>query len=510
MEANNVVRGTFAITSIQIVQYIAQGLFYVVVTKTGALTETDLGLVSILTFLGFLTMTLTSLSLPTALTKYVSENLKKNEKMQVVIIRRTVNTSVLVFATLGLAVTIFLSGQISMYFWKTETYAPLIVFMSIYAFFHTLMSLFNASLQAFFLFEKVAVVSLVWVVLSRFLGASLALLHFGVYGVVFGYVVGYGAAFVLSFLFGRGQSPRISAPSSYMPMKPLLKFSFPLFLSSIILLGMNWADIAVLASLTSNYAVLGIYYLAANSVTFISALYVPISYTVLPLLSAQNSVKDFQSINNTLTIAGRYLYYLMLPTCVGLAMIAPTAIRSVYGHQYVYGSVSFAILSLAQVLVAFYMILTTTLTAIGKTSDIMKINIVSVLSYIALLLVLVPIFTDIGAASARFTMQVISLALTIHVLNKNVKVVVDKESLWKSALASIAIVPILILTEHILASFSVYLILIVDVLAAASVYLVLLYLLKALNHQDFGLLKRTFPFIARYLEVIEGIMVRKT
>jgi len=70
-------------------------------------------------------------------------------------------------------------------------------------------------------------------------------------------------------------------------------------------------------------------------------------------------------------------------------------------------------------------------------------------------------------------------------------------------------VPILILTEHILASFSIYLVLIVDVVVAGSVYLLLLYLLKALHHQDFELIKRTFPFVAKYSDVVERIMVRK-
>ncbi len=196
---------------------------------------------------------------------------------------------------------------------------------------------------------------------------------------------------------------------------------------------------------------------------------------------------------------------------MGLVAIAPTALNALYGHQYAYGSFSFAILSLAEILVAFYWILTTTLTAIGETSAVMQINIISVFSYIALLLVFVPILTDVGAASARFAMQAISIVIAIYLLSAraNLKVGVDKESLWKSAIASITIVPTLILVEHVLASLSAHLILVVDIVVGGSVYFLLLYLLKAVSHQDFELLRGAFPSLSKYIGAIERIVVRK-
>jgi stage V sporulation protein B len=507
MESISVAKGTIKITSVEIIKYLALALFYVVITKTGALTETDLGVLSILTFLGSTIPVLTSLSLPIALTKYVSESLKINDEAKAAIVRKTVNVTVTALSIMGLVITFLLSEPISQYFWKSKTYAPLIILMGFYAFFLGLDRLFSSSLQAFFLFGARSIVAIVSVVSSTILGVSLALLNFGVYGVMFGYIAGYSAASFASFMFGRR---KVSSPNSYMSLRPLLKFSLPLFLGQIVLLGLDWADIAVLASISSDYTVLGIYYLAARSVTFLSVLYLPIAYTVLPLLSAHHGIKDFQGIGNALKTVSRYIHYLMLPACIGVAMIASTALKVFYGHQYAYGSVSLAILSVTQILVALYYVFTTTLTAIGKTSDILKINIISVFCYIGLLLVLVPVFAGVGAASARFAMQAIGLAITVYLLSKNMKVVVDKKSLWKSIIASISIMPILVLTEHILASFSVYLILAVDIVAGVSVYLLLLYILRALDHQDFELLKRTFPSLIRYLDVIEKIMVRKT
>jgi hypothetical protein len=76
METSNLPEGTLQITLTNVLQYLILGLFYIVVTKTNALTQTDIGILSILSFLAA-TFSLTGLDLPTALTKFASEKLGK-------------------------------------------------------------------------------------------------------------------------------------------------------------------------------------------------------------------------------------------------------------------------------------------------------------------------------------------------------------------------------------------------------------------------------------------------
>ena len=77
MTTGNIPRGTLGITLANASQYIIIALFYMIVTKTNALTQTDIGTLSIIGFLASTFSLLTLLALPTALTKFTSEKLGK-------------------------------------------------------------------------------------------------------------------------------------------------------------------------------------------------------------------------------------------------------------------------------------------------------------------------------------------------------------------------------------------------------------------------------------------------
>ena len=104
----------------------------------------------------------------------------------------------------------------------------------------------------------------------------------------------------------------------------------------------------------------------------------------------------------------------------------------------------------------------------------------------------------------------ISLTLAIYVLRKYVKVKLDKESLWKSAVASIPTIPFLIILESPLTTkTSTTQTLTIEILVATSVYLLGLYALRALKSQDFELLRQSFPkSMSRYISIVESIIVR--
>ena len=78
MQNRNLPKGTLKITLANTFQYIIMALFYVVVTKTNSLSQTEMGTLSILSFLASTFSLFTLLALPTALTKFTSEKLEKN------------------------------------------------------------------------------------------------------------------------------------------------------------------------------------------------------------------------------------------------------------------------------------------------------------------------------------------------------------------------------------------------------------------------------------------------
>jgi len=507
LETNNIAKGTFQITSTNAIQYLVMGIFYIVVTKANALTPTDLGVLSILSFLTSTFSLFTLFDLPTALAKFASESLGKDQIKEAAAIQKTAKRVVLILSILGFAITAFSSELISEYFWGTPTYASFIVLMAIHAFLFNLTTLYNSSLQALCLFGKMAAVTLIYIVSSRTIAAALALFHLSVPGVLTGYIAGSIIAVTVAIAYTRGRLP---SSTNGAPIKPLLRFSFPLFLSSLTLLVLNWADIVILASVTSNYALVGIYRIVVSSIGVLSVVYMPVKLTILPVLSVRYGLENPKGIGEILRVASRYLLYVMFPSCLGLAILAPTALTFFYGPDYASGATPLALLSISVIILALYSLLTTTLTALGKTNQVLKISIAKALSTIALLIALVPFFEAVGAALTRLTVQAISLMLAIYTLQKYVKVKLDMEAIWKSAVASTATIPILIVIEFTISrKIPVIQVLAVEILAAASTYLLALYILKALNSQDFELLRQAFPkALSRYINFLEGLIVQ--
>jgi len=110
--------------------------------KDRSSAPSDLGVLSILSFLAPTVSLLTSLALQTAMTKYMAENVQ-NKPETAAAVQKTVITSVLIFSAIGFAMIAYFSETLSQYFWNNTIYAPLILFMCIYAFLSGLTSLYN-------------------------------------------------------------------------------------------------------------------------------------------------------------------------------------------------------------------------------------------------------------------------------------------------------------------------------------------------------------------------------
>ena len=507
LETNSVARGTIQIASTYIIQYLITGIFYIIVTRTGALTQTDIGILSILDFIATTFCLFTVLALPTALTKFASENLGKNQPEEAAAIQRTITRTVIILSLAGFSIATLFSGVLSQYLLGEGAYAPLIILISGYALLLNLITLYNSGLQALRLFGKMATVTIVSIVSGKIIAIILTLLRLNVTGVLIGQISGSLIALTAAVSFIRGRFPN---PHNNANLKPLLHFSFPLFLGSSIFLILNWADIVVVFFITSNPALVGIYSIVIKSIGILSIIWFPIMTTIFPVLSAQYGLQKPENISNVLKAASRYLAYAIFPACLGLASIAPTALTFFYGPNYTSGAAPLVILSIATIILSTYYLFSITLTAIGKTKNVLKINAISAVSSIMLLLVMVPPLEATGAALARLIVPGISLALAAGVLQKEIKVRLDKEAIWKSALASMAFVPFLAILERTISTkISIIQVLTLEFLVAACTYLASLYLLKALNNQDFELLRQAFPkSLAKYLSIIERIVVR--
>jgi len=507
METDNIARGIMRLTVANTLQCIFMALFYMIVTKTNALTQTDIGTLSILTFLVSIFSLLTYIALPTALVKFTSENLGKNQKEEAVATQKIIIKTVVTLSLIGLAVGVISSQLISQYFWDTTEYVIILILNFTYAFIANLMGLCSSVLNSLRLFGRMAIIAIAFITSSRIIAIILALLNMGVTGVIIGYTIGGIMALIVAVTLLRG---KLHKTTKTVSLKPLLRFSFPLFLGAVTTIILNWADIVIITSLTRDLSLTGIYGIAVNSAGTLTILYMSITTTILPALSAHHGLKKPENITKVIKTTSRYVIYIIFPSCTGLAIIAPTALTFFYGPSYAKGAIPLAILSIATIIAAFALLLTTTLTAIGKTGQQLKINTIAAISSILALLALVPLLETTGAAIARLIAQTIVVTLAVYILKKELKIRLDKEAFWKSALATAATIPVLLTLELAISTkLTTTQTLIIELLTAATIYLIALCILKALKKQDFELLRQAFPKpLTKYINIIERIIVR--
>jgi stage V sporulation protein B len=507
VEKNNVVKGTLKLTIANVFDRIIMAIFYIIVIQTNALTQKDIGTLSILSFLALTFSLLTMLALPIALTKFMSEKIGKNKPEEARGVHKIITKSILILSFAGFLIVIPLSQLISQYFWNNPDFIILLIINFIYAFLSNITTLCRSTLQALCLFGEMAIINITFIISSRIIAIALTTLQMGPTGVIIGYIIGSIITIIPAIYYLRN---RLLITTKKMPLKPILYFSFPLFLSAITLLVLQQADIIIITSFTGDLAQTGIYSIVVNSVATLSLLYIPVMTTLFPVISPHDSSGKLKNITKILKITSRYLIYIIFPACIGLAIIAHTALDFFYGLTYVKGATPLAILSISAIMTALYLLFETTLKATGKTEQILKINIIAAISSILMLLALVPLLDITGAAIARLITQVITITIAIYILNKKIKIQFDTESIWKSALSTTAMIPLLLTIEFALSSqLSTAQTLALEIAIGAGIYAVSLYLLKALKKQDFDLLKQAFPkFLTKFLSVIERIVVR--
>jgi len=222
-------------------------LFYITIAKTNALTQADIGALSILSFISSTFILITGLALPTALTKFASEHLGKNQPQEAASVVRTTAKTVVLLSFTGFVIAVALAEHLSQYLFGTPVYAPLIILILIHTLLFSIITVCRSTLQALYLFGKMATLTITFIIISRVTGATLALLQMGLNGVLIGYLAGSIITLAVALIFVRGRLPK---PTHNTSLKPILIFSLPLFLSNLTLLIL----VQIFLSLKTNHA----------------------------------------------------------------------------------------------------------------------------------------------------------------------------------------------------------------------------------------------------------------
>jgi len=155
-----------------------------------------------------------------------------------------------------------------------------------------------------------------------------------------------------------------------------------------------------------------------------------------------------------------------------------------------------AIPTLFLIFTSLNIIASTTLQAMGKTKVFLKITLATIAVDLAASILLVPRFGVNGAAIARAAMMIAGFIYTFHELKRLVKVKVDGKSMLKTFIASLTMAIPLVIFDTFYSGVvvtDVALGVAVELTFGASLYGLMMLLLRALNRQDFELLRGMSP-----------------
>jgi O-antigen/teichoic acid export membrane protein len=247
----------------QLIQYSAAFIFYLGVARF--VSQTEVGLWSILVASTAVFTTITLIGLPIATQKFVSENYGRGDISTAASVSR-LSFAVVTLSTLPTFGAVFLlSPSMSTIVLGGPQYAVPFVLMFSASSMLNFTALYGADMLGLGMYLQVAVQNIVFIIISRILGSALAYMGYGLLGLSSGWAVGALCCLTISIYLMRNRFPK---PAGNLFPKELrvkvLRYSSPVWILAIITLAQSWADIAILYALTAVEVAYGRSYLQGS------------------------------------------------------------------------------------------------------------------------------------------------------------------------------------------------------------------------------------------------------
>ena len=503
-EGYNVPRGAAYLTSQQVIIYITSFAFYVILARV--LTRAEIGQVSLLAAALAVFNTLTQLALPATATRYISSNLGTGQREVAGAVAKTILRLTLAIASVGTVVALSLSPVLGRIIFDSPDATALLVTTFLAGLLLDITTLYGAYFLGAGLYAQTVYQNVFYMPLSRGLGLILAFLGLRVLGIAIGWAIGGLATLLLVLHFWRNRLP---AKGTY-PIKPLLAFSLPLFVSTLIILGQQWGDIALLQTTLGQLSTTGAYYLIVSSVSFLSVLWIPVSSSLYPALSADHSANNMQGITDRLSSAFRLTNLAVLPLAAALAAVAPTALEIAYGPAYTAETVPFTILAITSVFAAQAAILIMTLQATGKTRAMLEATLVGTVIDLTIVVLTARALGPTAGALGRALLYLTTVLLAYRILRPTVRVSPTRGFRKAAALAIGVGLPLLAADQFLIQFSNVTALFRLPVLLAVftASFLVVSRKSHIFKPGDFAILKDALPRrLHPYLRTVERLII---
>lgn len=418
------------------------GVVYIIIL-TRILSDTERGIYAILSLILTAVQTFGTFALSSASTKYIAQYMAegKPEKAKSIvsrILQISLITCAIVFIVISLS-AVFLSSSLL----GDQTHVSLFYFLAVASILNLLYVQVAAFVQGSQRILELAIEIFIYTIMQNIVGISLLSIGFGLWGIVIGWIAGL----VPSVLFGLACSSKFVGISRNLhPTRPLIKFSFPLYLSSILGFFVGWIDqililflLGAMYGLTEAQRVLGLYYIAVRASIVPSLVASSIVTALFPKLSELYARGGTKSLRDAFHASTRYASLIGFPMIIGLAALA-YPVMNLFAPALHEAALPLAILCLAMLPSTLGVAIGPALLTQERIMVASLIGIITVVSEAITSFVLLIPLGMAGAALSRIVASLLSFILGTFALRKSLGIAFDKEALWKSSVSSILMV----------------------------------------------------------------------
>jgi len=398
-------------------------------------TQTDFGFYTMLSFILALTSNIGLLALQSASIRHIAHYIAegKEEKASSVITRVLQVSAV---TSIAIMIVLFLLAEtLSNIFASSILIFQLLPLASAIQIFYFQTQGFLQGVQRI---NELAFINILYTVLQYVLAIFLVYAGFGVLGIVISWISASALSWLMTFLL----TLRSISPSTHVhEFRPLLTFSLPIYISGLLSFIVNWVDQILVLPFKGTEA-LGVYSIAVRASVVPNMVSVAIVTALFPKLSELHSAFGVGGLRDSFKTSTRYATFVGFPVSLMVATLAYPIIVLFATVSYVDAVVPLAIMCIASlpstlgcaIIPTFYTLKRTKIASliIGVT-----ITLQALLSFISLA------FLSLGLTSVAFSRlfaAIGGLVLGTYVLRLVLKIEFDKEAIWKSAIASIAMV----------------------------------------------------------------------
>ncbi|MEM3030005.1 MAG: oligosaccharide flippase family protein, partial [Thermoproteota archaeon] len=372
---------------------------------------------------------------------------------------------------------------------RSLSYQPVIVLIVLDSLLLSVSSLMSNVLLGLGKIKNIAVYGVLSTIVRWLCIIVLLLNGNGLIGLAIGWVMGDSVALLLySITVTKNVGSKLQVAQKYVAiLSDLLKFSWPIYMSSIIHFLYTWYDrVLILTFLT--LPDLGVYNVVYQAFSIPILIATSLGSSLLPYYGMAYGAENEEAITFGVRRVSKYSMLIVSPLILGLAATAKPVVTLFAGQQYESGWPVLTLLSLFGLIYGLLPAFSSLLLVYGKTKIILLVNAAS----IVLSMVFLPLLSTLGLeglAVMKGVSFLFSFLFSLYFVSKTVRIKFDGKAVLKILASSIVMVLLVTLVQQL--AYNKFF-LPAYVILGGIVYFLMIRFFKVLNNEDFQLIREIF------------------